>query len=144
MTNTVSRTKHTNSALLYIVVVSALGGFLFGFDSGVISGCEKAIQNEFQLSGFWHGFTVSGALIGTIFGAFGVGWPSDRFGRRPTLMLMAVLFLISAAGCAFSGTQPMLAWMRFIGGLAIGGSSVVVPLYIVEVSPGPVRGRLWP
>lgn len=142
MASTALRTKHTNSALLYIVIVSALGGFLFGFDSGVISGCEKAIQNEFQLSGFWHGFTVSGALIGTIFGAFSVGWPSDRFGRRPTLMMMAVLFLISAAGCAFAGTQPVLAWMRFIGGLAIGGSSVVVPLYIVEVSPGPVRGRL--
>jgi len=131
--------KHS---LLYIVIVSALGGFLFGFDSGVISGCEKAIQAEFQLSGFWHGFTVSGALIGTIIGAFSVGWPSDRFGRRPTLMLMAMLFLVSAAGCAFAGTQPVLAWMRFIGGLAIGGSSVVVPLYIVEISPGPVRGRL--
>lgn len=131
--------KHS---LLYIVLVSALGGFLFGFDSGVISGCEKAIQAEFQLSGFWHGFTVSGALIGTIIGAFSVGWPSDRFGRRPTLMMMAVLFLISAAGCAFAGSQPVLAWMRFIGGLAIGGSSVVVPLYIVEISPGPVRGRL--
>ena len=142
MASTALRTKNTNSALLYIVIVSALGGFLFGFDSGVISGCEKAIQNEFQLSGFWHGFTVSGALIGTIIGAFSVGWPSDRFGRRPTLMMMAVLFLISAAGCAFAGTQPVLAWMRFIGGLAIGGSSVVVPLYIVEVSPGPVRGRL--
>ena len=142
MASTALRTKNTNSALLYIVIVSALGGFLFGFDSGVISGCEKAIQNEFQLSGFWHGFTVSGALIGTIFGAFSVGWPSDRFGRRPTLMLMALLFLISAAGCAFAGTQPVLAWMRFIGGLAIGGASVVVPLYIVEISPGPVRGRL--
>jgi len=142
MASTALRTKNTNSALLYIVIVSALGGFLFGFDSGVISGCERAIQNEFQLSGFWHGFTVSGALIGTIIGAFSVGWPSDRFGRRPTLMMMAVLFLISAAGCAFAGTQPVLAWMRFIGGLAIGGSSVVVPLYIVEVSPGPVRGRL--
>lgn len=129
-------------SLLYIVIVSALGGFLFGFDSGVISGCEKAIQAEFQLSGFWHGFTVSGALIGTIIGAFSVGWPSDRFGRRPTLMLMAVLFLISGVGCAFAGTQPVLAWMRFVGGLAIGGASVVVPLYIVEVSPGHVRGRL--
>jgi len=63
-------------SLLYIVIVSALGGFLFGFDSGVISGCEKAIQAEFQLSGFWHGFTVSGALIGTIIGAFSVGWSS--------------------------------------------------------------------
>lgn len=134
--------KNVNMTLLYVVIVSALGGFLFGFDSGVISGCEKAIQNEFKLTGFWHGFTVSGALIGTIIGAFGVGWPSDRWGRRPTLMLMAILFFVSAVGCAFAGTQPMLAWMRFIGGLAIGGSSVVVPLYIVEVSPGPVRGRL--
>lgn len=134
--------KARTYALLYIVIVSALGGFLFGFDSGVISGCEKAIQAEFQLNGFWHGFTVSGALIGTIIGAFSVGWPSDRFGRRPTLMLMAVLFLISAAGCAFAGSQPVLAWMRFIGGLAIGGASVVVPLYIVEVSPGHLRGRL--
>ena len=130
--------KHS---LLYIVIVSALGGFLFGFDSGVISGCEEAIQREFQLSGFWHGFTVSGALIGTIIGAFSVGWPSDKFGRRPTLMLMAVLFIVSGIGCAFSGTQPVLAWMRFIGGLAIGGASVVVPLYIVEVSPGPVKDR---
>jgi len=129
-------------ALLYIVLVSAMGGFLFGFDSGVISGCEEAIQREFQLSGFWHGFTVSGALIGTIIGAFSVGWPSDRFGRRPTLMLMAILFLISGIGCAFAGSQPVLAWMRFVGGLAIGGASVVVPLYIVEVSPGYVRGRL--
>ncbi|HNX35279.1 MAG TPA: sugar porter family MFS transporter [Kiritimatiellia bacterium] len=143
MSDTALRSNKAKAySLLYIVLVSALGGFLFGFDSGVISGCEKAIQAEFQLSGFWHGFTVSGALIGTIFGAFSVGWPSDRFGRRPTLMLMAVLFLISAAGCAFAGTQPVLAWMRFIGGLAIGGASVVVPLYIVEISPGPARGRL--
>jgi SP family xylose:H+ symportor-like MFS transporter len=134
--------KRSMRPLLYIVIVSALGGFLFGFDSGVISGCERAIQAEFQLSGFWHGFTVSGALIGTIIGALSVGWPSDKFGRKPTLMFMALLFLISATGCAFAGTQPVLAWMRFIGGLAIGGASVVVPLYIVEVSPGPMRGRL--
>jgi len=134
--------KGIKRALLYIVLVSAMGGFLFGFDSGVISGCEKAIQREFQLTDYLLGFTVSVALIGTIIGAFSVGWPSDRFGRRPTLMLMAILFLISGIGCAFSGTQPMLALMRFIGGLAIGGASVVVPLYIVEVSPGYVRGRL--
>src|SRR5574344_633092 len=93
MSDTALRSNKAKAySLLYIVLVSALGGFLFGFDSGVISGCEKAIQAEFQLSGFWHGFTVSGALIGTIFGAFSVGWPSDRFGRRPTLMMMAVLF----------------------------------------------------
>ena len=71
--------------LLYVVLVSALGGFLFGFDSGVISGCEQAIQGEYSLSPFGHGFTVSVALIGTVIGAFGVGRPSDRLGRKISL-----------------------------------------------------------
>ncbi|MDO4574346.1 MAG: sugar porter family MFS transporter [Planctomycetia bacterium] len=130
------------SALIYIVIVSALGGLLFGFDSGVISGCEKGIQTEYGLDGFWHGFTVSVALIGTLIGAFGIGRPSDRFGRRKILMAMAILYLISAVGCAFPPNWATLVVMRFIGGVAIGGSSVVVPLYIVEIAPGPVRGRL--
>ncbi len=125
-----------NKSLFYIVTVAALGGFLFGFDSGVISGCEKAIQSEFGLSAFWHGFIVSVALIGTVIGVFGAGAPSDRWGRRPTLWLMGVLFLVSAVGCAFTPTSTalgphLLGWFRFIGGLAIGGVSVVVPLYIV-------------
>ena len=128
--------------LLYVVLVSALGGFLFGFDSGVISGCEKAIQKEYGLSAFRHGFTVSIALIGTVIGAFGVGRPSDRFGRKLTLVALGFLFLISAAGCAFAPDWLTLVIMRGIGGLAIGGASVVVPLYIVEIAPGPVRGRL--
>ena len=132
-----------NKSLFYIVVVAALGGFLFGFDSGVISGCEKAIQNEFGLSAFWHGLIVSGALIGTVIGVFTAGRPSDRWGRKPTLWLMAVLFLVSAVGCALTPHDAvwgphLLGWFRFIGGLAIGG----VPLYIVEVSPGKYRGRL--
>ena len=136
-----------NKSLFYIVVVAALGGFLFGFDSGVISGCEKAIQAEFGLSAFWHGLIVSGALIGTVIGVFTAGRPSDRWGRKPTLWLMAVLFLVSAVGCAFTPFDAtwgphLLGWFRFIGGLAIGGVSVVVPLYIVEVSPGRYRGRL--
>ena len=128
--------------LLYVVLVSALGGFLFGFDSGVISGCEKAIQNEYSLSAFKHGFTVSVALIGTVIGAFGIGRPSDRFGRKLSLIVLGFLFLISAAGCAFAPDWLTLVVMRGIGGLAIGGASVVVPLYIVEIAPGPVRGRL--
>ena len=136
-----------NKSLFYIVTVAALGGFLFGFDSGVISGCEKAIQSEFGLSAFWHGFIVSVALIGTVIGVFGAGAPSHRWGRRPTLWLMGVLFLVSAVGCAFTPTSTalgphLLGWFRFIGGLAIGGVSVVVPLYIVEISPGRLRGRL--
>ncbi|MBQ3387681.1 MAG: sugar porter family MFS transporter [Thermoguttaceae bacterium] len=128
--------------LLYVVLVSALGGFLFGFDSGVISGCEKAIQNEYSLTPFAHGFTVSIALIGTVIGAFGVGRPSDKLGRKITLIILGFLFLISAAGCAFAPDWLTLVVMRGIGGLAIGGASVVVPLYIVEIAPGPVRGRL--
>ena len=71
-----------NRSLFYIVVVAALGGFLFGFDSGVISGCEKAIQSEFGLSAFWHGLIISGALIGTVIGVFTAGKPSDRWGRK--------------------------------------------------------------
>ena len=136
-----------NKSLFYVVVVAAIGGFLFGFDSGVISGCEKAIQGEFGLSAFWHGLIVSGALIGTVIGVFTAGRPSDRWGRKPTLWLMAVLFLVSAVGCALTPADGMwgphlLGWFRFIGGLAIGGVSVVVPLYIAEVSPGKYRGRL--
>ena len=136
-----------NRCLLYIVAVAALGGFLFGFDSGVISGCEKAIQAEFGLSAFWHGLIISGALIGTVIGVFTAGRPSDRWGRKPTLWLMAILFLVSAVGCAVTPFDAvwgshLLGWFRFIGGLAIGGVSVVVPLYIVEVSPGRYRGRL--
>lgn len=128
--------------LLYIVLVSGLGGFLFGFDSGVISGCEKAIQGEYRLTDFQHGFTVSIALIGTVIGAFGVGRPSDRLGRKRSLMFLGWLFLISALGCAFAPNWLTLVVMRGIGGLAIGGASVVVPLYIVEIAPGRYRGRL--
>lgn len=135
-----------NRYLLYVSVAASVGGFLFGFDSGVISGAEKAIQAEFGLSAFWHGLVVSVALIGTIFGVFAAGKPSDRFGRRPTLWMMAVLFLVSALGCALTPTGVMgphaLGWFRFIGGLAIGGVSVVVPLYIVEIAPGRWRGLL--
>ena len=91
--------------LHWIACAVALGGFLFGFDSGVISGCEEAIQAEYALSPFWHGLVVSGALIGTIFGALAAGPLCDRWGRRPTLMLMGGLFLISAAGGAASGKR---------------------------------------
>ncbi|MCF0234886.1 MAG: MFS transporter, partial [Thermoguttaceae bacterium] len=129
-------------SLIYVVIVAALGGLLFGFDSGVISGCEQAIQNEYQLNNSRHGFTVAVALIGTIMGAFGFGRPADIFGRKKTLVAMAVMFFVSAVGCAFAPNWLTLVFMRWLGGVAIGGASVVVPLYIVEVSPGDVRGRL--
>lgn len=136
-----------NRSLFFIVVVAALGGLLFGFDTGVISGCEQAIQNEFSLNGIWHGVVISGALIGTVIGVFMAAGPSDRWGRKVALWIMGTLFLISALGCALTvGDKTigphMLGWMRFVGGLAIGGVSVVVPLYLAEISPGHLRGRL--
>ena len=134
------------ATLYWITCAVSLGGLLFGFDSGVISGCEEAIQDEFALAPFWHGLVVAGALFGTAFGALVAGWLCDRLGRKPTLVWMGVLFLVSAAGCALtpSGTAGphVLGWMRFIGGVAIGGVSVAVPMYIAEVAPPEKRGRL--
>ena len=137
----------TKLGLLAITCAVSLGGLLFGFDSGVISGCEEAIQKEFALSPFWHGLVVAGALIGTVFGALAAGGMCDKFGRKPTLVWMGVLFFVSAAGCAFTPGGEMLGpqvlgWMRFIGGIAIGGVSVAVPMYIAEIAPPESRGRL--
>ncbi len=133
-------------SLRWIVCAVSLGGLLFGFDAGVISGCEEAIQDEFKLAPFWHGLVVAGALIGTVFGALVAGRMCDRFGRKPTLVWMGVLFLISAAGCAVTPGGAIgphvLGWMRFIGGIAIGGVSVAVPMYIAEIAPPESRGRL--
>jgi MFS family permease len=135
-----------SSTLYWITCAVSLGGLLFGFDSGVISGCEEAIQREFGLSPFWHGLVVAGALVGTVFGALAAGRMCDRFGRKPTLVWMGVLFFISAAGCALTpggGAGPhILGWMRFVGGIAIGGVSVAVPMYIAEIAPPEKRGRL--
>ena len=132
--------------LYWITCAVSLGGLLFGFDTGVISGCEEAIQNEFALAPFWHGLVVAGALIGTVFGALAAGRMCDRLGRKPTLVWMGVLFLVSAAGCALtpggSVGPHVLGWMRFIGGIAIGGVSVAVPMYIAEIAPSEKRGRL--
>ena len=129
-----------------IVCAVSLGGLLFGFDTGVISGCEEAVQREFALAPFWHGLVVAGALIGTVFGALAAGRMCDRLGRKPTLVWMGVLFFVSAAGCAFTPVGAagphILGWMRFIGGIAIGGVSVAVPMYIAEIAPPERRGRL--
>ena len=132
--------------LYWIVSAVSLGGLLFGFDTGVISGCEEAIQREFSLSPFWHGLVVAGALFGTVFGALAAGRLCDRFGRKPTLVWMGVLFFVSAAGCALTPAGAagphVLGWMRFVGGIAIGGVSVAVPMYIAEIAPSHLRGRL--
>ena len=122
--------------------MAALGSFLFGFDTAVISGTTDALRRQFGLPSGQLGFTVASALIGTIIGSIAAGKPSERFGRRPMLLVLAALYFISALGCALAWNWYALVAFRFIGGLAIGGSSVVAPMYIAEISPADLRGRL--
>ncbi len=131
-----------NKKLLFATVVSALGSLLFGFDTAVISGTTKFITQYFSLSDATLGITVSIALWGTVVGAIVVGKPGDIFGRRAILMICGALYFVSALGCAISNVWAMLLISRFIGGLAIGAASVMAPMYIAEISPGRLRGRL--
>jgi MFS transporter, SP family, xylose:H+ symportor len=141
-------------------LVAALGGFLFGFDTAVISGTTDALKSGFvgeitqqvrplvtflaadTLLGFMLGFTVASALIGTIVGSIVVGKPADAIGRRGVLFLLAILYFVSAIGCALAWNWWSLVAFRFLGGLAVGGASVVSPMYIAEISPAKYRGRL--
>ena len=132
----------THGFLLRSTVVAALGGLLFGFDTAVISGTTDALRKVFELSSQQLGFTVASALIGTILGAIAVGRPADMVGRRTTLVIMAVLYFVSAVGSAFPWDWYSFLMFRFIGGLAVGGASVVSPMYIAEISPARLRGRL--
>lgn len=131
-----------NRYLALCVLVASLGGLLFGFDTAVISGTEKALQELFRLSRFWHGFTVASALIGTVIGSLIASYPADRWGRRLTLIVIAILYFVSAVGSALAWDWYSLVFFRFIGGLGVGGSSVVAPMYIAEISPPQWRGRL--
>ncbi|MGC1675879.1 MAG: sugar porter family MFS transporter, partial [Candidatus Acidiferrales bacterium] len=121
---------------------ASLGGLLFGFDTAVISGTTQALTQTFHLSPENLGITVSVAVVGAIFGAMLAGIPGDRFGRRDSLRVLAVLYLVSSLGCAISWNWTALVVFRFIGGLGIGGSSVLGPMYIAEVAPAKWRGRL--
>lgn len=131
-----------NSYLLRSTIVASLGGLLFGFDTAVISGTTRALTQTFHLSTEDLGVTVSVAVVGAIFGAMLAGIPGDRFGRRDSLRVLAVLYLVSALGCAISWNWTALVIFRFVGGLGIGGSSVLGPMYIAEVAPAKWRGRL--
>lgn len=131
-----------NAYLVKSTVVAALGGLLFGFDTAVISGTTSALTLAYHLSPALLGVTVASALWGTILGAILAGFPGERFGRRDTLRGMAILYLISALGCAGAWNWPALVGFRFIGGLGIGGSSVLGPMYIAEIAPARLRGRL--
>lgn len=136
--------------LVSSAIIAALGGFLFGFDTVVISGTEQHLERIFapvsELSlwwgKFWHGFLMASALIGTIFGAIFVGKPCDTYGRRYVMFWLAILYFVSAVGSGLAWDWWSLVFFRFIGGLGVGGASVVSPMYIAEISPARHRGRL--
>ncbi len=156
--------------LLKSALVAALGGLLFGFDTAVISGAEKTLeqlyhsqylsaaqwfgrpdtaagQNEgalpiLQRTAFWHGMVVASALLGTVIGSLLFGKPADRYGRRTILKVLGIFYFVSAVGSALAWGMVSFSVFRFIGGLAVGGASVISPLYIAEISPARLRGRL--
>ncbi len=146
MNSTVSATDGMASKLSGLIVrstiVAALGGLLFGFDTAVISGATTALTRAFELSPVSLGWTVASALWGTVMGAMVAGIPGDRYGRRDSLRGLAVMYLICAAGCALAWDLSSFVVFRFVTGLAIGGSSVLGPMYIAEIAPPRWRGRL--
>ncbi len=131
-----------SSHVIKSTIVGALGGLLFGFDTAVISGATAQLTQQFHLSEAALGFTVASALWGTVVGAIFAGIPGQRYGRRDSLRVMAAFYIISAVGCAFAWNLSSLIIFRFIGGLGIGGSSVLGPMYIAELAPADWRGRL--
>src|SRR5215510_8769293 len=131
-----------NFHLVKSIIVGALGGLLFGFDTAVIAGTTHQLTQVFHLSASQLGFTVSVALWGTVIGAMFSGILGDKLGGRESLRILAACYLVSALGCAFAWSWPALLFFRFIGGLGIGGSSVLGPVYIAEIAPAKWRGRL--
>jgi SP family arabinose:H+ symporter-like MFS transporter len=131
-----------NRLLIESSVVAALGGLLFGFDTAVIAGTTRGLRLEYKLTPGLLGTTVAIALLGAIIGAMSAGIPGERFGRRNSLRVLAILYLTSALGCAFAWGWYPLVFFRFLGGLGIGGSSVLGPMYIAEIAPAKWRGRL--
>lgn len=131
-----------NGRLLFWSLTSALAGFIFGFDTVVISGAEQKIQALWGLSPGMHGIAMGSALYGTVVGALLGGWPADRFGRKPTLLAVGLLYVIAAVWSALANDVYSLILARLIGGLGIGISTVAAPLYIAEIAPPKYRGRL--
>jgi sugar porter (SP) family MFS transporter len=136
------RRNALNAVLIRSTIVAALGGLLFGFDTAVIAGTTGALTKLFNLTPASLGLTVAVALWGTITGALLAGFPSDRYGRRDSLRALAVIFFLSALGCAAAWNWLSFVSFRFVAGLAIGGSSVLGPMYIAEIAPAKWRGRL--
>jgi len=131
-----------NGRILLWSITSALAGFLFGFDTVVISGAEQSIQAHWGLGAGVHGIVMASALYGTVLGSLIGGWPTDRFGRKPTLLFIGILYIVGAVGSALANDPAVFIAARVIGGLGIGISTVAAPLYISEIAPPKYRGRL--
>ncbi len=130
-----------NKKLLFWSIVVALGGFLFGFDVAVISGAEQKIQEVWQLSDLLHGQAIAIALYGTVLGSLFGGIPAEKYGRKKTLFVIGILYFISSIGSALSDNVYVFMMFRLLGGLGVGASSVVAPMYITEIAPAKTRGR---
>jgi sugar porter (SP) family MFS transporter len=131
-----------NKKLVLWSITVGLGGFLFGLDTAVISGAEQDIQRLWNLDSWQHGLAVAMALYGTVIGAAFGGVPADKYGRKPTLLWIGILFFVSALGTALVNDVYSFMLFRFLGGLSIGASSVVAPVYISEIAPPKYRGRM--
>jgi len=134
--------QSANGFIIFISLVATLGGFLFGYDSGVINGTVEGLQTAFNSRSIGTGFSVASMLLGSAAGAFFAGRLSDIFGRRNMLFVAAVLFIISAWGSGIAGSTAPFIFYRIIGGLAVGAASVMAPAYISEIAPSHIRGRL--
>jgi len=132
-------------AALYVIaitVAAAIGGLIFGFDTAIVAGATRYMKEQFSLNSLQEGWAVSVVLIGCMFGAGLAGPVSDRIGRRRFMLISAVLFFVSAVGCAVPRTITEFVAFRFVGGLGIGSAAVLSPLYIAEISPARIRGAL--
>ncbi|MGD2167820.1 MAG: MFS transporter, partial [Gammaproteobacteria bacterium] len=132
-----------NGTIAAWAVTVALAGFLFGFDTAVISGADQPLQTLWQTGNLFHGlFIMSAALWGTVIGALAANWPCERFGRKRVLIGIGVLYLVSALGSAVAPDPYSFSFWRFVGGLGVGISSIAAPAYVSEIAPPAVRGRL--
>jgi sugar porter (SP) family MFS transporter len=134
--------KKSSFYVIFVTVIAAIGGLLFGFDTAIVAGATRYLKDQFALSSIQEGWAVSVVLVGCMFGA-GISGPiSDRIGRKRFMLVSAVLFLVSAVGCALPRTMTEFVVFRFVGGLGIGSASILAPLYIAEIAPARIRGAL--